>query len=118
VTIISVKKKQPQQKLLKKLKVLKAHIKVAVIVDHANNDLNDPYMLVWRVVNNIDATRDVMLKSIIGIDATNKGEIDGFEREWPGDTFCTQEVLERLQEKGLIEIDDAFIKRFGLLPFN
>jgi 4-hydroxy-3-polyprenylbenzoate decarboxylase len=118
VTVISVKKKKPQQKLLKKLKVLKAHIKVAVIVDHANNDLNDPYMLVWRVVNNIDATRDVMLKSIIGIDATNKGEIDGFEREWPGDTFCTQEVLERLQERGLIEIDDAFIKRFGLLPFN
>jgi 4-hydroxy-3-polyprenylbenzoate decarboxylase len=118
VTVVSVRKKKPQQKLLKKLKALKAHIKVAVIVDHANNDLNDPYMLLWRVVNNIDASRDVMLKSIIGVDATNKGEIDGFEREWPGDTFCTKEVLDGLQEKGLIDIDEAFIRKFGLLPFK
>ena len=32
-------------------------------------------------------------------------------------TFCTKEVLDMLQEKGLIDIDEAFIKKFGLLPF-
>ncbi len=52
------------------------------------------------------------------VDATNKGEIDGFQREWPGDTFCTKEVLDMLQTKGLIDIDEAFIEKFGLLPFN
>ena len=118
VCVIAVKKEKSQLKLIKKLKVFKAHIRVLVIVDADNNDLNDPYMLIWRVVNNIDAQRDVKLKSFIAIDATNKSEMDGFEREWPGDTFCTKEVLDTLQEKGLIDIDDAFIKRFGLLPFQ
>ncbi|SFV60526.1 UbiD family decarboxylase associated with menaquinone via futalosine [hydrothermal vent metagenome] len=116
VCVIAVKKERSQLKLMKKLRALNAHIKVLVVVDEANNDLNDPYMLIWRVVNNIDAQRDVKLKSIIAIDATNKSEVDGFEREWPGDTFCTKTVLDTLQEKGLIEIDEAFIKRFGLLP--
>jgi len=118
VCVIAVEKEESQLKLIEKLKILEAHLKVLVIVDHRNNDLNDPYMLVWRVVNNIDAQRDVILKPFIAIDATNKSEIDGFKREWPGDTFCTKEVLEKLQSQGVIEIDDKFIKRFGLLPFN
>jgi len=117
VCVITVDKKKSQLKLIKKLKVLKRHIKLLVIVDHVNNDLNDPYMLIWRVVNNIDAGRDVILTPFIAIDATNKGDMDGYEREWPGDTFCTKEVLDMLQEKGLIDIDEAFIKKFGLLPF-
>ncbi len=117
VCVITVDKKKSQLKLIKKLKVLKRHIKLLVIVDHVNNDLNDTYMLIWRVVNNIDAGRDVILTPFIAIDATNKGDMDGYEREWPGDTFCTKEVLDMLQEKGLIDIDEAFIKKFGLLPF-
>jgi 4-hydroxy-3-polyprenylbenzoate decarboxylase len=116
ICVISVDKKKSQLKLIKKLKELKDHIKVLIIVDKDNNDINDPYMLVWRVVNNIDASRDVVLKPFIAVDATNKSEVDGFQREWPGDTFCTKEVLERLEAKGLIDIDDAFIKKFGLLP--
>ena len=117
VCVITVDKKKSQQKLIKKLEVLKSHIKVLIIVDTINNDINDPYMLIWRVVNNIDASRDVMLTPFIAVDATNKSEVDGFTREWPGDTFCTKEVLDMLQEKGLIDIDEAFIKKFGLLPF-
>ena len=117
VCVISVDKKKSQLKLIKKLKVLKQHIKLLVIVDHVNNDLGDPYMLIWRVVNNIDALRDVILEPFIAIDATNKSEVDGYEREWPGDTFCSKEVLDRLQEKGIIDIDETFIKKFGLLPF-
>ncbi len=117
ICVISVEKKKSQLKLIKKFQDLKQHIKLLVIVDHENNDLDDAYMLIWRVVNNIDAGRDVMIKPFIAIDATNKSEVDGYEREWPGDTFCTKEVLDRLQEKGLIDIDEAFIKKFGLLPF-
>jgi len=117
ICVITVNKEKSQLKLIKKLKVLKEHIKLLIIVDKENNDINDLYMLVWRVVNNIDASRDVILKPFIAVDATNKGEVDGFKREWPGDTFCTKEVLDMLQEKGLIDIDEAFIKKFGLLPF-
>jgi len=118
VCVITVDKKKSQQRLIKKLEILASHIKVLIIVDIANNDIDDPYMLVWRVVNNIDASRDVVLEPFIAVDATNKGDIDGFKREWPGDTFCTKEVLDMLQQKGLIDIDDKFIKKFSLLPFN
>ena len=117
ICIITVNKKKSQLKMIKKLKVLKEHIKLLIIVDTVNNDIEDLYMLVWRVVNNIDASRDVVLEPFIAVDATNKGDVDGFEREWPGDTFCTKEVLDSLQEKGLIDIDEKFIKKFGLLPF-
>ena len=117
ICVISVDKQESQLELIHKLKGLEKHIKLLVIVDRANNDLDDAYMLIWRVVNNIDAGRDVILKPFIAIDGTNKSEVDGYTREWPGDTFCTKEVLDRLQEKGIIEIDEAFIKKFGLLPF-
>ena len=117
ICVITVNKKKSQLKMIKKLKELQRHIKVLVIVDKDNNDINDPYMLVWRVVNNIDASRDVLIEPFIAVDATNKSEVDDFKREWPGDTFCTKEVLDTLQEKGLIDIDEKFIKEFGLLPF-
>jgi 4-hydroxy-3-polyprenylbenzoate decarboxylase len=118
ICVISVNKKKSQQKTIKKLKSLSSFIKILVIVDNQNNDLSNPYMLLWRVANNIDATRDIKLKSFIAIDATNKNELDGFEREWPDDTHCTKEVLEILEQKGIIDIDDEFIKKFGLLPFE
>jgi len=117
ICVISVDKRKSQQKLIKKLENLKKHIKLLVIVDKENNDLNDPYMLIWRVVNNIDALRDVVLEPFIAVDGTNKSEVDGYTREWPGDTFCTKEVLDMLQEKGIIDIDETFIKKFGLLPY-
>lgn len=117
VCVITVDKKKSLQKLIKKLKGLASHIKVLIIVDAANNDIDDPYMLIWRVTNNMDASRDVTLEPFIAVDATNKSKVDGFRREWPGDTFCTKSVLDGLQEKGIIDIDEAFIRKFGLLPF-
>jgi len=118
ICVIAVEKSYTQLELIKKLEVLQDHIKILIIVDTINNDINNPYMLIWRVVNNIDASRDVILSPFIALDATNKGEIDGFKREWPKDTHCTKEVLDRLQEKGLINIDEAFIRKFGLLGFE
>ncbi|CAA6814392.1 MAG: UbiD family decarboxylase associated with menaquinone via futalosine [uncultured Sulfurovum sp.] len=118
ICLITVNKVQSMKNIIAKLHVLSEHVKLLVIVDKVNNDINEPYMLVWRVVNNIDAQRDITLKPFIAVDGTNKSELDGFNREWPGDTFCTKEVLDSLQERGLIDIDDAFIKKFGLLAFD
>jgi len=117
ISMIMVEKTESMTNLMDKLSPFKKYIKVAIIVEHSNNELDNPYMLLWRVVNNIDAARDVRLEPFIMVDATNKNELDGFQREWPGDTFCTKEVLEMLQDKGLIDIDNKFIKKFGLLPF-
>jgi len=66
-------------------------------------------MLIWRVVNNIDFSRDIVLSLFIALDATNKSKV--------GDTFCSKEVLDMLQGKWLIDIDEAFVRKFGLLPF-
>lgn len=115
VCVVSVTKIDSMMTL--KLESLTPHIKILVIVDEKNNDLDNPYMLIWRVVNNIDATRDICLTPFILIDGTNKNELDGFYREWPDDTLCTKEVLDSLKERKLIDIDDEFIRKFGLLEF-
>ncbi len=117
ICLITVNKIQSMQNIIAKLKSLKEHIKLLVIVDKKDNDINNPYMLLWRVVNNIDAQRDIVLEPFIAIDGTNKSEVDGFKREWPKDTHCTKEVLDSLQKRGIIDIDNEFIKKFGLLPF-
>ncbi len=117
ICLITVNKIQSMQNIIAKLKILKEHIKLLVIVDKKDNDINNPYMLLWRVVNNIDAQRDIVLEPFIAIDGTNKSEVDGFKREWPKDTHCTKEVLDSLQKRGIIDIDNEFIKKFGLLPF-
>ena len=117
ICVISVNKTKSVKDDIEKIYTLQKHIKVLIIVDKVNNDIEDAYMLVWRVVNNIDAGRDVMVEPFIIIDATSKSEVDGFTREWPKDTLCTKSVLDTLQAKGLIDIDEAFIRKFGLLDF-
>jgi 4-hydroxy-3-polyprenylbenzoate decarboxylase len=115
VTVISVEKSTGMRSVFDALKPLEVHMRVIVFVDEANNDLDNPYMLVWRVVNNIDAGRDIYRDADrIGIDGTNKGALDGFEREWPGDVNCTPAVLESLQKRGVLEIKDKLIHKFQL----
>lgn len=89
------------------------HVSIVIWVDEASNDVQNPYMLTWRIVNNIDAKRDIYLsRNFIGIDATNKGEVDGYVREWPGDTDCDQEVIKRLMERKLILVNQEFLKHY------
>ncbi len=118
ICVILVNKVESMQNIIAKLKPLKEHIKLLVITDKTNNEIDNPYMLLWRVVNNIDAQRDVVLEPFIAIDGTNKSKLDGFNREWPKDTHCTKKVLDSLQERGLIDIDEKFIRKFGLLGFE
>ena len=113
ICVIAIDKKEPIKAVYEKLKPIKEHTKLLIFVDSAKNDLENPYMLVWRVVNNIDASRDIYLqKEFIGVDGTNKGKIENFPRRWPDDTDCDQEVLKSLRERGLIDVDDEFLERF------
>ncbi len=115
IVVIAIDKKEKIKNVYERLSAIKAHTKLLVFVDHQKNDVNNPYMLIWRVVNNIDASRDIYLqKEFIGIDATNKGEIEDFPRRWPDDTDCDMEVLTDLRKRGILDIDDDFIKRFYL----
>lgn len=112
ITVIKIKKTKPAKEIFDKLKSLKEHLRIVVFVDENQNDVNNPYMLVWRVTNNIDANRDVWIDDILGIDGTNKSEIDGFKREWPKDVNSTKEVIEDLRSRGIIEISDEEIEYY------
>ncbi len=113
ICVVAVEKKIAMSELYEKLKALKPYTKLLIFVDAKGNDIENSYMLIWRVVNNIDAKRDLFLeKEFIGIDGTNKSEIDDFTRRWPGDTDCDAEVIASLSERNLIDVDSDFIKKF------
>ncbi|MBX7491322.1 menaquinone biosynthesis decarboxylase [Helicobacter turcicus] len=91
-------------KELDSVQKLQKHARVVVVVDDSKNDLENLYMLLWRVVNNIDAKRDVkILDSVVFIDATDKDIRDGYFREWPKETDCSLGVLKHLEAMGLLK---------------
>lgn len=116
ITVITVDKKRSQKELFDVLKPLYKNLKILVIVDEVNqNDVENAYMLVWRVVNNIDSNRDIYIEDeTICIDGTNKNSLDGFQRRWPDDVDCSKEVIEDLRQRGILDISDEFIKKFQL----
>lgn len=114
ITVIGFEKRVTAKEVFEKISDLKDHLRLVVFVDTLTNDINNPYMLIWRVVNNIDATRDIWLNPFIGIDATNKNYLDGFEREWPGDVYCERDILDSLIERNVIELDHTTIDMFQL----
>ncbi|MCP4970179.1 MAG: menaquinone biosynthesis decarboxylase [Arcobacter sp.] len=116
VTVISVDKKRSQKHLFEDLKEIYENLKILIIVDEGNqNDLNNQYMLVWRVVNNIDSNRDIYYDTnTICVDGTNKNSYDNFQRRWPDDVDCTKSVLKSLQERKIIDISNEFIKKYQL----
>ena len=116
IVVIKVNKNRNQKYLFEELKPLISHIKILVVVDNKNNRLDNPYMLLWRVVNNIDSNRDIFIENkTIFIDATNKNSYDNFQREWPDDVVCTKEVIDSLIERKIIDIDKNFIEKWGLI---
>ncbi len=112
--VVSYKKERSVQALFDDLEALRKHLKLLVVVDEARNDIHNPYMLVWRVANNLDAQRDVRLSPFIMLDATDKNALDGYRREWPGDVLCDKEVLRRIQAKGIVDFDEALVKQYYL----
>ncbi len=115
VTVISVDKTKTAKEYFEALIDLSTNIRIVVFVDEAKNDLLNPYMLIWRVTNNIDALRDIFISGLmVGIDGTNKTLLDGFTREWPDDVDCTKSVVEYLKKKDLWDLDEKLYKKFQL----
>ncbi len=116
VAVISVDKTQNQKNLFEVLEPLYDNLKILIIVDDANqNDVENSYMLIWRVVNNIDSNRDIYIDSnTICVDGTNKNSFDNFKRRWPDDVDCSKEVIDSLRQRGILDISDEFIKKFQL----
>lgn len=88
--------------------------KCIAIVD-ADVDVHDHAQVAWRVFNNVDWKRDVVVAEgpldvldhsspqplwggKIGIDATRKSSAEGHPREWPPDVEMSPEVKARVDE--------------------
>ncbi len=113
ICVLGVVKKVKIKDIYKELKDFKEHLKLLIFVDFNKNDVTNPYMLIWRVVNNIDAKRDIFLETeYIGIDATIKNKKDDYKKEWPDDVDCNQKVLEDLMKRNLISNDKELLKHY------
>jgi len=84
------------------------YTKMIIVVDH-DVDVQDLSTVMWKVFNNIDARRDLILSdgpldtldhasprfrfgTRLGVDATRKGALEDHPREWPDDIDMTEEV--------------------------
>ena len=115
ITVISVNKTKSAREYFDALITLSTNIRIVVFVDDAKNDVENSYMLVWRVTNNIDAGRDIYTSGLmVGIDGTNKTPLDGFTREWPDDVDCTPSVIESLKQRGIWNFDDKLYNKYQL----
>jgi len=69
---------------------------VCVLYD-ACIDLTDDSLLLWKVFNNTDSSRDVSIRgAMIIIDATKKGPADGHTRPWPDEIKMTDDIKNRV----------------------
>jgi len=117
--IISIKKAYPghAKKVMHALWGLgqMMYTKLIVVVDD-DVDVHDLSTVMWKVFNNIDAKRDVVIVegpvdvldhaspfprygSKMGIDATRKWENEGHPRKWPEEVRMTEEIKELVNGK-------------------
>ncbi|MFY4726294.1 menaquinone biosynthesis decarboxylase [Campylobacter jejuni] len=114
IVCILLDKKEKIEQSFNKLLEFKKHFRILVFLD-AENKLENPYMLVWRVVNNIDAKRDIFIKEErLGVDASAKGEAEGYLRVWPKQTDCTKSVIEDLILRNILENNPELFNKFEI----
>lgn len=108
VQIIAFKKEDGGQTVKEHLKALAddaGHLAHYVIVVDEWIDPTALSTVSWKVFNNIDPERDLVISQkpdgrlFMGIDATKKGPQDGLMRPWPDDIEMTPEVIARVTER-------------------
>ncbi len=116
--VISIAKRYPGQvhKVLNAIWGLgqMMYTKMIIVVDH-DVDVQNISKVMWKVFNNIDASRDLILSpgpldaldhaspqprfgTRLGVDATKKGPMDNHHREWPEDIVMNSQVKTKIDE--------------------
>ena len=117
--IISIKKKYPghAKKIMNSVWGMgqMMYTKMVIVVDE-NIDPQDVSTVAWKVFNNIDAKRDLVISegpldaldhsssmpfygSRIGIDATKKWPTEGHHREWPNDVEMSDKIKQMVDSR-------------------
>lgn len=117
--IVSIKKSYPGhgKKILNSIWGLgqMMYTKMIIVVDE-KVDPSDYSTVIWKVFNNIDAKRDLVISegpldaldhssdypnwgNRLGIDATKKWKDEGYTREWPDDIEMSDEIKDMVTKK-------------------
>jgi 4-hydroxy-3-polyprenylbenzoate decarboxylase len=89
--------------------------KMIVVVDK-EVDIQNPSEVVWKIGNNVDPKRDIVLVEgpldvlehasdipayggKMGIDATKKWRSEGFLREWPDEIVMSEEIKRLVESR-------------------
>ena len=79
--------------------------KFLIVVDE-DVEAKDTSKVAWKVFNNIDAKRDLVIEEAsgdfghrLGIDATKKLALDDHPREWPDDIVMSAEIKEKVTRR-------------------
>jgi 4-hydroxy-3-polyprenylbenzoate decarboxylase len=110
--IVSIKKNRPYhaKEVIQALWNMKQskYTKIIIVVDE-NVSPQDLSTVAWKVFNNIDAKRDIVIEEgaldaldnasntpryghKLGIDATKKWPSEGHDRQWPKDVEMTEDI--------------------------
>lgn len=119
IAIVSIDKKYPGQtrKVMYSLWGMgqMSLTKMIVVVDRWV-DVHNPSEVIWRLGNNVDPKRDVVIVEgpldvlehasdipayggKMGIDATKKQASDGFKRQWPPDIVMSEDIKRLVDER-------------------
>lgn len=99
VIILAVKKdkKANSAYFIKKLKNSTLRGQGIIILYDHSIDLGDDSVLLWKIFNNVDPVRDIVLENeCVIIDATKKGISDGHSREWPDDIEMSEDIVKKV----------------------
>jgi len=98
--IIIINKEKPFQGQETIKEFLKTNTeKFVIVVDDVNNS-NDISTIMWKLFNNIDAKRDIIIiDDKIGIDATKKLKSEGLTRDWPNDIEMSEEIKQYVNRR-------------------
>ncbi len=98
--IISVNKEKCWDGKRKAEAALEEYSDKLIIVVDDSNDIRDISTVMWRVFNNIDGSRDLIIKEgRAAIDATKKLIGEGLTRPWPEDIVMTEEIKDMVDKK-------------------
>lgn len=98
--ILFIKKDKPWQgkKTLEQFVKINPDKFVIAVDDVA--DTKDLSTIMWKLFNNIDAKRDILIiDNKIGIDATRKMKEEGLTRDWPNDIVMSEEIKRYVSER-------------------
>ncbi len=117
--IVSIKKSYPLhgKKIMSSIWGLgqMMYTKMIIVVDHTV-DVSNYSEVIWKVFNNIDAKRDLVISegpldaldhasdypnfgNRLGLDATKKWKEEGYQRQWPDDIEMSDEIKDLVSKR-------------------